>query len=99
MQRRVRVALLAVGVLCLALVIVGNAGAGGTKNFLPLNPANAPKPPDLQRFIRDEVAAQKLGKALFWDMQAGSDGRTACAPCHFDAGADNRSRNQLNPRG
>ena len=26
------------------------------------------------------------------------DGRTACATCHFNAGADNRSRNQINPR-
>jgi cytochrome c peroxidase len=40
----------------------------------------------------------KLGKALFWDMQTGSDGRTACASCHYNAGADNRSRNQINPR-
>jgi len=37
-----------------------------------------------------------LGKALFWDMQAGSDGQ-ACASCHFSAGADSRSRNQLSP--
>jgi cytochrome c peroxidase len=31
-------------------------------------------------------------------MQLGSDGETACASCHFAAGADNRSKNQLNPR-
>ena len=37
-----------------------------------------------------------LGKALFWDMQVGSDGQ-ACASCHFQAGADPRSQNQLNP--
>ncbi len=37
-----------------------------------------------------------LGKALFWDHQAGSDGN-ACASCHFNAGADTRLRNQLNP--
>jgi cytochrome c peroxidase len=37
-----------------------------------------------------------LGKALFWDQQAGSDGN-ACASCHFHAGADTRLRNQLNP--
>ena len=36
-----------------------------------------------------------LGKALFWDVQAGSDGRTACASCHFHAGADHRRQNQL----
>jgi len=37
-----------------------------------------------------------LGKALFWDMNVGSDGM-ACASCHFHAGADNRVKNQLNP--
>ena len=58
-----------------------------------------PTPPDLQRFVKNNTAAQKLGKALFWDMQAGADGRQACASCHYNAGADNRSRNQINPRG
>jgi cytochrome c peroxidase len=36
-----------------------------------------------------------LGKALFWDMQVGGDGRQACASCHFHAGADHRAQNQL----
>lgn len=48
-------------------------------------------------FITDDVAAIRLGKALFWDMQVGSDGVQACGSCHFHAGADNRTRNQLNP--
>lgn len=38
-----------------------------------------------------------LGKSLFWDTQVGSDGKTACATCHFSAGADSRAKNQLNP--
>ncbi len=38
-----------------------------------------------------------LGKALFWDMQLGSDGVQACASCHFHAGADNRTKNQVSP--
>jgi cytochrome c peroxidase len=37
-----------------------------------------------------------LGKALFWDVNVGSDG-TACASCHFHAGADPRSKNQIAP--
>ncbi|MBI4188370.1 MAG: cytochrome C peroxidase [Chloroflexi bacterium] len=37
-----------------------------------------------------------LGKALFWDTQVGSDG-LACASCHYQAGADTRTKNQLNP--
>jgi cytochrome c peroxidase len=56
-----------------------------------------PLPPNLGDFIRDKQSAIRLGKALFWDMQVGSDGVQACATCHFEAGADNRSRNEVNP--
>lgn len=52
---------------------------------------------NLDDFIKDRKAAIQLGKALFWDMQVGSDGVQACASCHFHAGADNRARNALNP--
>jgi cytochrome c peroxidase len=54
-------------------------------------------PPNLGDFVRDRFAAVQLGKALFWDMQTGSDGVTACASCHFHAGADGRTMNQVNP--
>lgn len=47
-------------------------------------------------YIRDLSVAIRLGKSLFWDMKAGSDGM-ACASCHYFAGADNRTRNQMNP--
>ena len=53
-------------------------------------------PVSQRRFI-GRPAAQALGKALFWDMQVGSDGIQACASCHFHAGTDNRTKNQLNP--
>ena len=43
------------------------------------------------------LEAAALGKALFWDMQVGSDGVQACGTCHFHAGADNRTKNQTNP--
>ena len=56
-----------------------------------------PLPENLDNFIKDRDAAVKLGKALFWDMQVGSDGVQACASCHFHAGADNRAKNALNP--
>ena len=56
-----------------------------------------PEPPDLGSYVKDRAAAVRLGKAFFWDMQAGSDGIVACASCHFQAGADNRSRNTLAP--
>ncbi len=57
--------------------------------------------PDLAEFIADVDAAEVLGKAFFWEMQAGSDFRrlqngkfvgTACASCHFKHGADSRTR-------
>lgn len=57
--------------------------------------------PDLAQFVADVEAVEALGKALFWEMQAGSDFRktkegvmvgTACASCHYRHGADARNR-------
>jgi cytochrome c peroxidase len=56
-----------------------------------------PEPPNLGEFVKDVAVARVLGKALFWDMQVGSDGIQACASCHFRAGADPRSKNQVSP--
>jgi cytochrome c peroxidase len=52
---------------------------------------------DLLDFIANQQAAIQLGKMFFWEMQAGSDNKTACATCHFKAGQDGRDRNQMNP--
>jgi len=52
---------------------------------------------DLAAYVANLPAAIRLGKALFWDMQVGSDNKTACATCHFQAGQDGRVRNQVNP--
>jgi cytochrome c peroxidase len=46
--------------------------------------------------MADKTKLVALGKALFWDMQVGVDGKQACASCHFHAGADHRSIGQLN---
>ncbi len=58
---------------------------------------SVPVPPiaGLDRYVRDPQTLTVLGKSLFWDMQVGSDGHTACGTCHFHAGADHRARNQL----
>ena len=64
---------------------------------VPLNTVPVPLPATLDLYIKDRAAAIKLGKALFWDMQVGSDGITACASCHYQAGADGRDKNQLAP--
>src|SRR5689334_11810776 len=71
---------------------------GAPRPIVPLNSVPVPKPQNLSQFVKDESAGIKLGKAMFWDMQVGSDGVTSCASCHFAAGADNRSKNQINPR-
>jgi len=67
--------------------------------ILPYNPTTGARTlrPDLTNYVADLNSAIQLGKALFWDMQAGSDDRIACASCHFSAGVDIRSRNQINP--
>ena len=64
----------------------------------PLKGVKVPATPGLvsgsNRIVVDKKAAIQLGKALFWDASVGSDG-VACATCHFHAGADRRTRNQL----
>ena len=78
---------------------VANPPAGTDLANLPgdLDPIAVPTPANLGDFVRDAATARVLGKALFWDMQVGSDGIQACASCHFRAGADPRSRNQVSP--
>ncbi len=65
-----------------------------------LSEVPVPAPANLDRYLNPGEPARAavivLGKALFWDMQVGSDGQ-ACGSCHFHAGADNRTRNQLSP--
>ncbi len=55
-----------------------------------------PKQPNLSGIVIDDTALLRLGKALFFETGAGSDGN-ACASCHFAAGADNRIAHQLTP--
>ena len=75
-----------------------NAPAGSPARVLQsLKGAPVPQPASINSYIANRTAAIALGKALFWDTQVGSDGRTACASCHFQAGADVRFKNQSNP--
>ncbi|HEY2362933.1 MAG TPA: hypothetical protein VGK36_17565 [Candidatus Angelobacter sp.] len=77
------------------------SGTGSVR--VPLRPlaplSSVPIPPvfGMEGIIADKTAAIELGKALFWDMQAGSDDIQACASCHFNAGADSRVNNDVNP--
>jgi cytochrome c peroxidase len=66
--------------------------------FNTIGPLKGVKPleADVSEYVIDPLAAQQLGKALFWDIQVGSHG-VACASCHFHAGADIRTKNQIDP--
>jgi cytochrome c peroxidase len=81
----------------------GSNPSGNGSVRVPLRPlaplSSVPIPPvfGMEGIIADKTAAIELGKALFWDMQAGSDDIQACASCHFNAGADSRANNEVNP--
>ncbi|WP_317451596.1 cytochrome c peroxidase [Methylobacter psychrophilus] len=69
---------------------------------IPYPLQNVPLPPvpglldGTSPIVVDKNMAIALGKALFWDMNVGSDGQ-ACGSCHYHAGADARDKNQINP--
>ena len=70
-------------------------GGPGPLPLASLKGVAVPGPADLGVYVRDKATLVALGKAFFWDVQVASDGRTACASCHFHAGADHRRRNVL----
>jgi cytochrome c peroxidase len=86
-------------VLGCSLLLAQAAYAHGPKP-MPLQDVPVPPVPGLldgpSPVVVDKAAAIALGKALFWDMNVGSDG-VACGSCHFQAGADGRIKNQINP--
>ena len=98
-----------IGASVLAIVVAlgyyghvkAQSGVGSV--VIPLRPlaplSSVPIPPvfGLEGIVADKTSAIQLGKALFWDMQAGSDDTQACASCHFNAGADSRVNNDVNP--
>ena len=87
-----------IAAIILVAVIAGNTVSAVTgPSPVSLKSVSVPEPDNLGDFVKDKTAAIKLGKTLFWDMQVGSDGKTSCASCHFHAGADNRSKNQIAP--
>jgi cytochrome c peroxidase len=87
--------------LLIALVVVGLVWVpfsfGEEPLPQPLSMLPVPLPSDIGDYVKDMNAAITLGKSLFWDMQAGSDGHSACATCHYQAGVDNRDKNTLHP--
>lgn len=60
-----------------ATVAFGQGGRG--PQLVSLKQVPVPQPTNIAAYVKDQPALIALGKALFWDMQAGSDGTTACA--------------------
>jgi cytochrome c peroxidase len=91
--------LIATGAGILSLVLsTGTSMAGVLDDRLPLAPlSSVAVPAPAGGGIVNQAAAVQLGKALFWDVQVGGDGRQACASCHFFAGEDTRLTNTVNP--
>lgn len=46
----------------------------------------------VDQVVADRQALVALGKAWFWEQRVGSDGQTACASCHYRAGADTKPK-------
>ena len=86
----------AAGPLVVAAALLGAAGPA-LAGLKALRRVPVPLPPNLGAFVVNRDAAIQLGKALFWETQAGGDGVQACASCHFHASADDRTVNTVNP--
>jgi cytochrome c peroxidase len=77
-------------VRALVLAAMGAAGAAGAQDTLrqdALKLFGAIQPSAPAAIASPEV---QLGRALFWDTRISLDGKTACASCHLDHGADVR---------
>jgi cytochrome c peroxidase len=86
----------------LGLALVAPASAQAPAVSRPIRPLTgvrppAPSPSDYAGIVKDSSMLVALGKALFWDTQVGAANGQACASCHFHAGADTRTVNQLSP--
>jgi cytochrome c peroxidase len=91
------ISVLVTAMIITAQVVAAQIAPSDPSSLASLRTVPIPKPDNLDEFVKDESAAIALGKALFWDMQVGSDGVTSCASCHFHAGADTRAKNQVSP--
>ena len=94
LQNTVIKMMLAGSILALLLTMMGTVRDAHSRGGDPAPPSlktvPVPLPTNLSDFVKDNDAAIRLGKALFWDMQVGGDGKVACASCHYSAGVDTR---------
>jgi len=82
---------------CVAFFFFSVAAIAQRNPIASLKGVAVPQPAGLNQYVANQQTLVVLGKALFWDTQVGSDGRTACASCHFHAGADHRLTNEIAP--
>jgi cytochrome c peroxidase len=89
-----RLLVISFAVLAFSVAAAAQRGGNGNNPIASLKGLPVPQP-DLSQYVVNRDALIVLGKALFWDAQVGSDGTTACATCHFHAGADHRVTNTI----
>lgn len=94
--------LLSIGGFIIATTVSPLQAVGFGPMPISLKALSTPEVPGLfdgpSPIVVNKEAAIILGKALFWDINVGSDGM-ACGSCHFHAGADRRTKNQLHAGG
>ncbi|MBI5056517.1 MAG: cadherin-like domain-containing protein [Nitrospirae bacterium] len=93
------ICLLAIAIVCAVMIVRTAWGiiVVPPPALNPLNQSAVTEPPQLFTYVKNKSIAIQIGKAFFWEMQAGSDGIVACATCHHSAGVDKRLKNTLNP--
>jgi cytochrome c peroxidase len=77
------------------LPALAKGGGGSVGSLAPLSNVAVPQP--VGGDVIDRAAAVRLGKALYWDIQTGGDGKIACATCHYHGGTDARVMNTVHP--
>jgi cytochrome c peroxidase len=87
--------LMATGAGLVSVMLSTSTSLAGGTGLAPLS--SVPPPLVAGGTIVSRTAAVQLGKALFWDVQVGGDGRQACASCHYLAGEDTRLIDTVNP--
>lgn len=92
------IACVGIGIVPLGVTLV-QAQTPGDRPIVPLTGKVplGPSPDTYAKIVRNPAAVVALGKALFWDTQVANANNQACASCHFHAGADTRTINQLDP--
>ena len=102
MGKNGRILKAAIAVFGISLTPLGSAvvqaQSSGDRPLVPLTGIPpGPSLTDYYAIVQSPTVLVALGKALFWDTQVGKANGQACASCHFHAGADPRTANQLSP--